>query len=224
MRRGQVNWLFDRPCSLGDDEPRGNRNRWGFKMVFRRLVVGVLSGSAFLIAGPTRGQEAGRGFRYPDAPRSETVEDYHGTKVADPYRPLEDPDAQATRAVGRGPEQDHLSFLEAIPQRGAIRKRLTELWDYEKFTPPRPREGTTFSATTRACRTRACSTRPARSTPSPGSCSTRIRSRRTGPSRWPGPRSARTASCWLTVPPRRARTGTSGGSATWPPRRTWATT
>ncbi len=35
---------------------------------------------------------------YPDAPRGEAVDDFHGTRVADPYRPLEDLDAPATRA------------------------------------------------------------------------------------------------------------------------------
>ena len=109
MRRGQVNWLFDRPCSLGTKQLWGNRNRWGFTMVFRRLVVGAPVGIG-VSRSPDRlwGQEAGPGIRYPDAPRSETVEDYHGTKVADPYRPLEDPDSPATRRLGRGREQDHV--------------------------------------------------------------------------------------------------------------------
>lgn len=127
-----------------DKELWGNRNRWGFTMIFNRLVVGVLSGSAFLISGPTRGQEAGPGIRYPDAPRSETVEEYHGTKVADPFRPLEDPDSQPTRQWVDAQNKITYSFLEAIPQRGAIRKRLTELWDYEKFTPPSTEEGNYF--------------------------------------------------------------------------------
>jgi len=65
------------------------------------------------------------------------VEDFHGTKVSDPYRYLEDdqdPDtlsfiaAQAARAE---------AFLSAIPSREAIKQRLTELWDYPKFSVPR---------------------------------------------------------------------------------------
>jgi prolyl oligopeptidase len=64
------------------------------------------------------------------------VDNYHGVQVADPYRPLEDPDAPATRVWIDAENKVTFSFLDTIPQRSAIRKRLTELWDYEKFGPP----------------------------------------------------------------------------------------
>jgi prolyl oligopeptidase len=84
----------------------------------------------------SRGEGASRPARYPEAPRSATVDEYHGVKVADPYRPLEDPDAPATRAWVEAENKVTFAFLESIPQRPAIRKRLTELWDYEKYSSP----------------------------------------------------------------------------------------
>jgi prolyl oligopeptidase len=112
------------------------KREWRIMDIFRHFALGVLTGSAFLGANSSWGQEAGRRYLYPEAPRSETVDDYHGTKVADPYRPLEDPDAPATRSWVEAQNRITFSFLDGIPERAAIRKRLTELWDYEKFTPP----------------------------------------------------------------------------------------
>ena len=74
--------------------------------------------------------------RYPEAPRSDTVEDYHGTKVADPFRPLEDPDAPATRAWIEAENKVTAAFLDAIPRRESIKARLTALWNYERFGVP----------------------------------------------------------------------------------------
>lgn len=88
--------------------------------------------------------EIRKAFDYPDAPRSETVDDYHGTKVADPYRPLEDPDSAPTRAWIEAENTITDAFLGSIPQRQAIRDRLTRLWDYEKFSPPAQRGGRLF--------------------------------------------------------------------------------
>lgn len=78
--------------------------------------------------------------KYPLAPHSETVDVYHGTKVIDRFRPLEDPDSPATRAWIEAENRQTFGFLESIPGRAAIKRRLTELWDYEKFEPP-SREG-----------------------------------------------------------------------------------
>ena len=82
--------------------------------------------------------------RYPEAPRSEDVVDVAGTPVPDPYRPLEDVDAPATRAFID--EQNRLcaEFLAGLPGRDAIRRRLTELWDYVRFGLPFREGGRTF--------------------------------------------------------------------------------
>jgi prolyl oligopeptidase len=87
---------------------------------------------------------AGRALEYPKAPTSNTVDDYHGTKVADPYRPLEDPDAPATRTWIDEENRLTRSFLDAIPERKEIETRLTALWNYERYSPPAKSGGRYF--------------------------------------------------------------------------------
>lgn len=75
-------------------------------------------------------------LKYPASKTVEVIEDYHGTKVADPYRWLETAEAEDTQ--GWVAEQNRLtfSFLDGIPARAAIKKRLTELWNYPKYSVP----------------------------------------------------------------------------------------
>ena len=82
-------------------------------------------------------------FEYPAAPRDGTVDTYHGVKVADPFRPLEDPDSDVTRAWVEAENKITFDFLSKIPARETIKKRITELWDYEKFGIP-SKEGERF--------------------------------------------------------------------------------
>jgi prolyl oligopeptidase len=75
-------------------------------------------------------------FKYPPAPTSDQVDDYSGVKVADPYRPLENPDAPESRKWIEEENKITFDFLKAIPERDGIKKRLTEVWDYERFGVP----------------------------------------------------------------------------------------
>jgi prolyl oligopeptidase len=81
---------------------------------------------------------------YPEARRCDQIDDYHGTEVADPYRWLEDPDSVETRDWIEAENKLTFGYLDSIPQRAAIRERLTKLWDFEKFTTPSVHGGRYF--------------------------------------------------------------------------------
>lgn len=73
---------------------------------------------------------------YPQAPKDTTVDEYFGTKVADPYRPLENDTAAATVAWVEAENRVTNDYLSKIPFREDIRKRLTALADYKKIGTP----------------------------------------------------------------------------------------
>jgi len=73
---------------------------------------------------------------YPNAPTSDAVDDFHGTKIADPYRPLENPDAPETRSWIEAENRLTESWLAGAKGRAKVRERLTALWDYERYSPP----------------------------------------------------------------------------------------
>ncbi len=73
---------------------------------------------------------------YPETPRVDQIDDYFGTRVADPYRWLEDVDSPQTRRWIAEENELTESVLATVPQREAIRARLTEVWDYERRSVP----------------------------------------------------------------------------------------
>lgn len=74
---------------------------------------------------------------YPVARRDETVsDDFHGTRVADPYRWLEDPDAPETVAFVEAQNAIAKPFLESSTVRQPLNDKLTALWNYPKFSAP----------------------------------------------------------------------------------------
>lgn len=75
-------------------------------------------------------------WHYPVSPKIEQVDDYHGTKVKDPYRWLEELDSSQTRAWIQAQNELTRGYLGKLPKREAIKNRLTELWNYEKISPP----------------------------------------------------------------------------------------
>src|SRR4051794_23955570 len=111
----------------------------------KRTVLFALAATV-VAAAHSAGARAASSIAYPPAPKADVIEDYHGTKVADPYRPLEDPDAPESRKWIEAENRVTAQFLDGIPQREAIRKRLTALWDYEKFRVPETENGRVFIA------------------------------------------------------------------------------
>src|SRR5687768_1848782 len=83
---------------------------------------------------------------YPAAPRGDHVDVYHGTKVTDPYRWLEDLDSAETTAWVKAQNELTFGFLESLPQRALFRDRLTALWNYERIGVPTKEGGRYFFA------------------------------------------------------------------------------
>jgi len=87
---------------------------------------------------------AAPGITYPNAKVVDQVDDYHGTKVADPYRWLEDTDSADTRAWVEAENKVTFGYLEQIPYRKAIHDRLTKLWNFERYRVPQKQGGRYF--------------------------------------------------------------------------------
>ena len=101
------------------------------------LLTGMLLGGGAPAA-------SGQTISYPPARKSDVVDDYHGTRVPDPYRWLEDSDSPETRAWIDGENQITESYLSQIAERATIRQRLTQLWNYPKYGAPFHKAGRFF--------------------------------------------------------------------------------
>jgi prolyl oligopeptidase len=75
-------------------------------------------------------------IKYPVAKKVDTIDNYFGTKVADPYRWLENDTSSATAAWVKEENQVTNAYLEKIPFREKIREKLTRIWNYPKYGVP----------------------------------------------------------------------------------------
>ena len=67
---------------------------------------------------------------YPETRTDESISDnYFGTEVADPYRWLEDDNSDETAKWVEAQNKITFTYLENIPQRNAIKERLTKIWN-----------------------------------------------------------------------------------------------
>ena len=75
-------------------------------------------------------------LEYPETKKVDQVDDYHGTVVADPYRWLEDDRSDETAEWVQQQNELTFNYLEQIPFREQIKERLTEIWNYPKYSAP----------------------------------------------------------------------------------------
>jgi prolyl oligopeptidase len=79
---------------------------------------------------------AGSGLKYPETRKADVADDYFGTRVEDPYRWLEDDNSEETKAWVEAQNAVTYAYLGAIPERERIRRKLTALWNYERYSAP----------------------------------------------------------------------------------------
>jgi len=113
------------------------------------LALSVLSVSQFTLrtraqggqkmaTAPAPNGSSGSARVYPETRKSDTVDDYFGTKVADPYRWLEGDAAVEPEVASWVEAQNKVTFayLEQIPFRQKVKDRLTALYNYPKYSAP----------------------------------------------------------------------------------------
>jgi len=97
----------------------------------RSFVVGL----SFLLAAGTAAAAPG-GLSYPPAARGDVADDYHGVKVPDPYRWMEDIDSPQTRTWVEAEAKLSSDYLAAIPVRDRIAQRMRGIWNFERWSAP----------------------------------------------------------------------------------------
>ncbi len=82
-------------------------------------------------------------MNYPDTAKVDVIDEYHGHRIADPYRWLEDTESEDTAAWVAAQNELTRRYLDALPERASMRDRLEKIWNYERYGLPR-RRGDTY--------------------------------------------------------------------------------
>jgi prolyl oligopeptidase len=112
--------------SISANKPKGGE--------MRNMALILLASAALLAAAACRKPE--ERLSYPATRTVDQVDDYFGTKVADPYRWLEDDNAPEVKAWVQAENAVTFGYLEKIPFREKIRNRLTEIYNYPRYSSP----------------------------------------------------------------------------------------
>ncbi len=114
----------------------------------KKPIITVLAAAALVSCGSSQQQPQSQEqpvqttqtpsiiLEYPQTRKGNTVDTYFGNNVEDPYRWLEDDRSAETEAWVKAQNEVTFDYLEQIPFREDLKKRLTELWNYEKISAP----------------------------------------------------------------------------------------
>ena len=102
----------------------------------QRLLVFIFAVVSCAFISATQTISPGIKLAYPVAPRDSTTDNFYGTIVADPYRWVEDVDSPQTVAWVRAEGNLARQYLDAVPQRAAIKAAFSKLINYERLSAP----------------------------------------------------------------------------------------
>src|SRR5208337_3609494 len=108
------------------------RNKFMKRIQFHLMGATLALMSILIAAGPVFAQS----LDYPQTRKSDQVDDYHGVKVADSYRWLEDDDSAETAKWVEAENKVTFGYLEKIPYRAQVKTRLEQLYNYPKYSAP----------------------------------------------------------------------------------------
>lgn len=114
--------------------------------MFKRSIPPLLWMLTLATVVPSAYGQPPDSLQYPETRKSNQVDDYHGTQVADPYRWLEDDQSQETAAWVEAQNKVTFAYLEAIPFRSQLKEKLLKLNDYPRYGQPYRRGNLYFFA------------------------------------------------------------------------------
>jgi prolyl oligopeptidase len=98
----------------------------------KRMIITLLFMAAIALPSCKTSEK----ITYPVTKKTDQVDNYFGTKVADPYRWLEDEHSPETAKWVEAQDAVTFGYLDKIPFRQALRKRLTEIYNYPRYSSP----------------------------------------------------------------------------------------
>ncbi len=112
----------------------------------KQLLSVLFSASVLLIAGCDQQTKMAKitPDPYPVTAKVDTVDEYFGAAVPDPYRWLEDDNSEETAAWVEAQNKVTFGYLEKIPFRDKVKQRLEQIWDYPKYGTPFKKGGHYF--------------------------------------------------------------------------------
>ncbi len=101
----------------------------------KKILIGFFTTALLLSCEDSKKNET-TALNYPETKKVDTISNYFGTEVSDPYRWLEDDRSEETGNWVKAQNEVTFGYLEKIPFRNELKDRLTTLWNYEKLGAP----------------------------------------------------------------------------------------
>src|SRR5713226_995937 len=114
------------------------------RLMSRTYLQATCMGVVLIGLGLSSPLASAQGPKYPETHKVEQVDTYHGVKVPDPYRWLEDDRSEETEKWVKAEDEITFSYLDKIPYRAQVMKRLEQLFNYPRYTAPFQRSESYF--------------------------------------------------------------------------------